>query len=97
MPPLYPLIFQPVLKRYLWGGRRLGAVLGKSIGEGNDYAESWEIADHEHGQSITANGPLAGTSLHELFVTRGPELFGRHAPLFDQATQSRFPLLFKFL
>jgi mannose-6-phosphate isomerase len=91
MPPLYPLVFRPVFKRYLWGGRRLGTVLGKPIGEGNDYAESWEIADHEHGQSIVANGPLAGASLHELVTTRGEELLGRHHP------QSRFPLIFKYL
>ncbi len=91
MAPLYPLTFQPLFKRYLWGGRRLQSVLGKPIGEGTDYAESWEVADHEQGQSAIANGPLAGTTLHELVVTRGPELFGRHAP------QSRFPLLFKFL
>jgi len=91
MTPLYPLTFQPVLKRYLWGGRRLGSVLGKPIGEGGDYAESWEIADHEHGQSIVANGPLTGTSLHDLVSSRGADLFGRHGP------QTRFPLLFKFL
>jgi mannose-6-phosphate isomerase len=91
MPPLYPLTFQPVFKRYLWGGRRLGTVLGKPIGDGDDYAESWEVADHEHGQSIVANGPLAGTALHELVISRGRELLGRHAP------QPRFPLLFKFL
>src|SRR5438067_12256210 len=91
MPPLYPLTFQPVLKRYLWGGRRLGTVLGKPISEGSDYAESWEVADHDHGQSIVADGPLAGTSLHELATSRGPELLGRHAP------RPRFPLLFKFL
>src|SRR5437870_4395620 len=97
MPPLYPFTFHPVLKRYLWGGRRLGTVLGKPIGEGSDYAESWEIADHEHGQSIVASGPLAGTSLHELMTSRGPELLGRHAPLDCQTTLPRFPLLFKFL
>jgi mannose-6-phosphate isomerase len=66
-------------------------VLGKPIGDGNDYAESWEIADHEHGQSIVANGPLAGTSLHDLVTTRGEELLGQHHP------QSRFPLIFKYL
>jgi mannose-6-phosphate isomerase len=91
MHPLYPLTFEPVLKRYLWGGRRLETVLNKRLGEGNDYAESWEIADHDHGQSVVANGPLAGTTLHELVVARGPELLGKHAP------QPRFPLLFKFL
>jgi mannose-6-phosphate isomerase len=91
MIPLYPLTFQPVLKRYLWGGRRLGSVLGKPIGDGTDYAESWEIADHHQGQSIVAAGALAGMTLHDLVETRGPELLGRHAP------QSRFPLIFKFL
>jgi mannose-6-phosphate isomerase len=91
MVPLYPLTFQPLFKRYLWGGRRLGSVLGKPTGEGDDYAESWEIADHASGQSIVASGPLAGISLHELVTTRGSELFGHHDP------QVRFPLIFKFL
>jgi mannose-6-phosphate isomerase len=91
MAPLYPLAFQPIFKRYLWGGRRLQTVLGKPIGEGSDYAESWEIADHEQGQSVVARGPLAGTPLHELVTSRSQELLGRHAP------QPRFPLLFKFL
>jgi mannose-6-phosphate isomerase len=102
MPPLYPLTFEPVLKRYLWGGRRLGTVLGKPIGEGSDYAESWEVADHEHGQSIVAGGPLAGTSLHELMIMRGIELLGRPAERhggrsLQGISQPRFPLLFKFL
>jgi len=91
MQPLYPFTFGPLLKRYLWGGRRLGTLLNKPLGEGNDYAESWEVADHDHGQSIVANGPIAGTSLHELVNTRSRELLGMHAP------QRRFPLLFKFL
>jgi mannose-6-phosphate isomerase len=91
MQSLYPLTFEPVLKRYLWGGRRLETMLNKRLGEGNDYAESWEIADHDHGQSVVANGPLIGTTLYELVIARGPELLGKHAP------QPRFPLLFKFL
>ena len=91
MSPLYPLTFYPVLKRYLWGGRRLATLLNKPLGDGNDYAESWEIADHDHGQSVVANGSLAGTTLHELVISLGPELLGKHFP------QSRFPLLFKFL
>jgi mannose-6-phosphate isomerase len=91
MSPLYPLSFRPLFKRYLWGGRRLGSVLNKPIGEGDDYAESWEIADHASGQSVVASGPLVGTTLHELVVSRGDELLGRHAP------KPRFPLLFKYL
>jgi mannose-6-phosphate isomerase len=88
---LYPLKFKPLFKRYLWGGRRLGDVLGKPLGEGNDYAESWEVADHGADQSLVANGPLAGTPLNRLVQERGHELLGRHAPL------PRFPLLFKYL
>lgn len=88
---LYPLRFQPLFKRYLWGDRRLGTVLGKPIGDGNDYAESWEIVDHDADQSVVAAGPLAGKTLAELARSHSHELLGRHAPL------PRFPLLFKFL
>ena len=45
MPPLYPLRFEPILRHYIWGGRRLEKVLGKQLAPGEDYAESWEIAD----------------------------------------------------
>ena len=95
MPPLYPLTFRPVFKRYLWGGRRLEPRWASRLARGTT-TESWEITDHEHGQSIVAEGPLAGTSLHELVVTRGDELFGRHAERhgsLQNATQPRFPLI----
>jgi mannose-6-phosphate isomerase len=96
MAPLYPLQFAPLFKRYLWGGRRLETVLGKYLGDGTDYAESWEVADHHAGQSIVAAGPLAGTSLGTLVRERGPELLGRHAPAILGGA-ARFPLLFKYL
>jgi len=91
MAELYPLQFEPILRRYLWGGRRLGSVLGKALGDGNDYAESWEVCDHDKAQSVVTNGPLAGTTLGDLVVGHGQQLLGRHHP------QPRFPLLFKFL
>jgi mannose-6-phosphate isomerase len=91
MPSLYPLRFKPLFRRYLWGGRRLGTVLNKPIGPGDDYAESWEIVDHGRDQSVVECGPLRDMSLGELGTQYGPELFGRHAP------QGSFPLLFKFL
>jgi mannose-6-phosphate isomerase len=91
MIPLYPLRFHLLVRRYIWGGRRLESCLGKAIGPGNDYAESWEVCDHGADQSIVDHGPLAGTSLGELVRCRGQELLGRAAP------QERFPLLVKFL
>lgn len=91
MSALYPLQFQPLFRDYLWGGRRLETMLGKTLGEGGHFAESWEVVDHGADQSIVRNGPLAGKTLHELVERHGMQLFGRHAP------QNRFPLLFKFL
>ena len=89
--PLYPLRFHPVLRRYIWGGRRLQSVLGKTLGPENDWAESWEICDLALDQSIVAFGPLAGSSLGQLVIRRGTDMLGQHYP------QPRFPLLLKFL
>jgi mannose-6-phosphate isomerase len=86
-----PLRFQPIFRRYLWGGQRLATHLGKPIGPESDYAESWEIVDHGPDQSVVVAGDYAGRTLHELVLHDGSELFGRHWP------QSQFPLLFKFL
>jgi mannose-6-phosphate isomerase len=91
MPNLYPLRFRPLFRQYVWGGRRLESVLGKNLGPGDHFAESWEIVDHGPDQSVVAHGPLAGATLGELVATCGPELLGRHHP------QPRFPLLVKFL
>jgi mannose-6-phosphate isomerase len=91
MTPLEPLLFRPIFKEYVWGGRRLGSVLGKPIGDGDRYAESWEIVDHGADQSVVADGPLAGKTLHQLVSDFGPQLLGRHHP------QRQFPLLLKFL
>ncbi len=88
---MQPLEFHPILKRIRWGGTRLGAVLGKPIGDAVDFAESWEIADHGDDQSVAAKGPYAGWTLRRLVAERERELFGR------QAGRDQFPLLIKFL
>jgi mannose-6-phosphate isomerase len=90
MADLPLLRFTPILREYLWGGRRL-AEFGKPIGSGDHYAESWEIVDHGGDQSVVTDGPLRGTTLHQIVTQHGPLLFGRHYPL------RQFPLLFKFL
>ena len=100
---LYPLQFEPIFRRYLWGGRRLATQLRKSLGAGDDYAESWEIVDHGQDQSRVVTGPWAGRSLHDLIESFGVPVLGatwnariqsaqRPAPL-----RGRFPLLLKFL
>jgi mannose-6-phosphate isomerase len=69
-----PLLFKPVYKVVLWGGRRFerwrddlpaGAV-----------GESWDLADHTGGMSVVESGPLAGTSLRALTERFGERLVG---------------------
>ena len=99
---MYPLRFEPLFRRYLWGGRRLAEVLNKPIGD-ESAAESWEVVDHGPDQSVVAFGVLAGTSLHELVENQGEQLLGK--ALADQLMSAsipeqlrgRFPLLLKFL
>jgi mannose-6-phosphate isomerase len=86
-----PLQFHSLLKRIRWGGRRLGTVLGKPIGDAGDYAESWEIADCGEDQTVVAEGDLAGRTLAQLVRSEAVALFGT-GPRPEQ-----FPLLIKFL
>ena len=91
MSKLHPLRFRPLFRRALWGGQRLQTLLAKRLGEGDDFAESWEVVDHGEDQSVVLNGDLTGTTLGELVARDGQALFGKHV------STSRFPLLFKFL
>jgi mannose-6-phosphate isomerase len=88
---MQPLVFEPILKRIRWGGRRLGSVLGKPIGEQFDYAESWEIADHGDDQSLVSMGDYRGWTLRQLVESKARKLFGA------KRICKQFPLLFKFL
>ncbi len=92
LAPMYPLRFSPILKRLIWGGRRLDSLLNKPLGEEADYAESWELSDHRDDVSRVADGALAGASLRDLVRDRPVELLG---PALSGREQ--FPLLVKFL
>ena len=91
MPTLYPLRFDPIFRRYLWGGRKLATELGKPIGDEETCAESWELCDLPEDQTLVAHGSLAGQSLGQIVRDHGEELFGR------TGTLEKFPLLVKFL
>ncbi|MEM1061260.1 MAG: type I phosphomannose isomerase catalytic subunit [Planctomycetota bacterium] len=86
-----PLTFEPLIKSIRWGGRRLGDLLGKPIGDRDDYAESWELADHGDDQTVVAAGPHAGRTLGEIVAEHGDLLFG------PGRDGGQFPLLIKFL
>jgi mannose-6-phosphate isomerase len=87
---LYPLTFEPVYKDYPWGGSRIPEVFNRKVPEGI-YAESWEIADHDDGMSIVANGPLAGRSLRDILEQTPRDIMG------SSSDGTRFPLLIKLI
>ena len=92
---LYPLLFTPVLKDYIWGGRNLAAKLGRDLPPDQNIAESWEIAAHPDGTAVVSNGRFAGQPLTELHQQLGLDLIGSR----NQWAQERdkFPLLIKLL
>jgi mannose-6-phosphate isomerase len=75
----------------VWGGRRLGEVLGKPLPTADAYGESWEISDHPSHRSMAVEGPFAGRTLRDL-MEREPE-----ALLGGGAGRATFPWLVKFL
>ena len=87
-----PLVFRPIPKERVWGGRSLEERWGKSLPAGVPVGESWEISDRPEGPSEVAEGPLAGTSLRSLMERHGPELMGRPV-----SPGERFPWLVKIL
>ncbi len=91
---LYPLLFLPVLKNYIWGGRNLETILGRELPAGK-VAESWEIAAHEDGTSVVINGRFQGLTLTEVHALLGLDLIGHN----NEWAQKRgiFPLLIKLL
>lgn len=89
---LYPLLFQPIFKERVWGGRNIERLYQKPLPAGKPIGESWEISDRPEGVSIIANGPLAGKDLRWLMEQYGPEIVGSAAK-----PEGRFPLLIKIL
>jgi mannose-6-phosphate isomerase len=92
----YPFLFQPILKKKVWGGRNL-ADLGKPLPPDVPIGESWELADLpdsiEGGRSVIANGELAGRSLREAIAAAGEQIMGGA----ELSAEGGFPLLLKFL
>jgi len=87
---VYPLLFVPVYKEYLWGGDRIGRFFKRPACPAV-CAESWEISDRPDGMSVISNGMLSGASLHQV-IEQMPEAIlgpGKH--------QEIFPLLIKLI
>ncbi len=91
---LYPLTFHPLYYAKVWGGRRLASLLERALPPDEPIGESWEIADHPHGMSVVADGPLQGLTLHEVIARDPAGVLGRRVAARGGA---HFPLLVKLL
>jgi mannose-6-phosphate isomerase len=88
----HPLTFVPLCMERVWGGHRITAELERGPATPALIGESWELVDREDAQSVVAQGPHAGRTLHELWTNHRTAIFGEEAP-----RSPRFPLLAKIL
>ncbi len=86
MYKLYPLKFNSIYKKKIWGGHRLRTLFGRDVSAHEKIGESWEIADHGEDTTTVKNGPLAGKTLRNIpqSAIRNPQL-------------ESFPLLVKLI
>ena len=66
---MYPIKFENLYYKKIWGGRDLEN-FRKNLPEG-DIGESWDIACHDNGMSIVANGEFKGKTFKELISEYG--------------------------
>lgn len=92
MAELYPLIFAPVFKERVWGGRKLARWFADL--PAGPIGEAWVLSDHPQGRTAVVNGPLAGQTLSELKARFGTALVGTRG---ESGKTGEFPLLFKLL
>src|SRR6266699_6210360 len=86
-----PLTFRPIFMERIWGACRIETEFGKKLPPNVKIGESWEIVDRPEAQSIVANGPLKGKTLHDLWTQDRQSIFC------NVAEAPRFPLLIKLL
>ena len=89
---VHPLLFEPIFKPKIWGGRRLATLMDKSLPGDQPIGESWELVDLEDEGSIVRTGSATGRSITQLVAEWGKDLLGR-----VELCDGRFPVLIKFL
>ncbi len=90
--PLVPFFVSPRTVEVVWGGQRLGKLLGRALPTDRPIGETWEV----HDDDLIENGPFAGQSLATLARAMPDELLGRRSSRRDPRGPA-FPLLLKFI
>ena len=86
---LYPLILEPTVKNYVWGGSKFKNILNSEFDPNLPVAEIWVIYEN----NVVTNGYLSGKTLNELTTEYGKRLLGVNF----HSNQKKFPLLIKLL
>ena len=86
---MYPIKFENLYYKKIWGGRDLES-FRSNLPEG-DIGESWDIACHENGTGVVANGRFKGISFDKLIESYGEKVLGR------KYVNKKFPLLVKLI
>lgn len=89
----YPIKFEPILHKKIWGGSKLGSILKKKVSLEN-IGESWEISAVPGNISVVSNGIAKGKNLMELISLHKEEIMG--VANYEQFGVN-FPLLIKFI
>ncbi|WP_026688308.1 mannose-6-phosphate isomerase, class I [Alteribacter aurantiacus] len=82
------LLFEPVLKEKIWGGKKLAEQFGYDTPSSRT-GECWGISGHENGTNVVVNGPHQGQTLRDLW--------NNHRDLFNNEPGDEFPLLVKII
>jgi mannose-6-phosphate isomerase len=93
-PKLYPLTFIPALRDYVWGGRRLETLYGRTLPPGV-VAESWELSGYSSIPTFVDSGYWIGKPLPVIMRDLGKQLVGANGAW--ALERDRFPLLVKLL
>lgn len=90
---LYPLRFQPIYKKLIWGGERLREEYGKHDAPGMT-GESWEISMVKDNISVVSNGFLKDNTLEEIIEVYMGDLVGEWV---YEKYGTFFPILTKYI
>jgi len=85
-----PLLLEPFVADYLWGGSKLIKEWGKDPLK-TKIAETWELSAYPNKESIVCSGPLSGKSISSLIKSH-PAIFGSKIKDYLE-----FPLLIKMI
>lgn len=89
----YPLKFEPILKKVIWGGDQICKFKHLDYNE-TGIGESWEISQVPGSVSIVSNGLSKGKNLSELINSDPENILGKKS---FKKFGPKFPLLIKFI